>query len=156
MAATNGQNPCQFCQSPDPTVTSRGRIDLMGELCDGCWNQLANDLATAEGATAAPIPDLDPNDVTWIEPPHCPKCNRQVRSYPTNYDRWVALATCELPAKDVPEPYRWRLTPAAGTHAGTMIAVRLKGIEPLPSERVTPAHAFLCPDEEAERLDLSP
>ncbi|MFD6553845.1 hypothetical protein [Streptomyces sp. NPDC058398] len=33
-----------------------------------------------------------------------------VRVWPTNYDRWVSLATVELPAKDVPEPLRWRLT----------------------------------------------
>ncbi|MEU6775302.1 hypothetical protein [Streptomyces sp. NPDC046759] len=29
--------------------------------------------------------------------------------YPTTYDRWVSLAMVELPAKDVPEAFRWRL-----------------------------------------------
>lgn len=29
--------------------------------------------------------------------------------YPTSYDRGVSLAAMELPAKDVPEPFRWRL-----------------------------------------------
>lgn len=127
----------------------------MVELCDRCWNQLANGLATAEGATATPDPDLDPDGITWIEPPACTKCHHQVRRYPTYYDRWVDLATCELPAKDVPEPYRWRLAKGTGPYVGTMVAVQVRQIEPLPSDLVIPAHSLLCPDEEAERQDLS-
>ncbi|MEY2244514.1 hypothetical protein AB8A21_16605 [Streptomyces sp. BF23-18] len=43
-------------------------------------------------------------------PASCPTCGALVRVWPTNYDRRVSLATVELPAKDVPEPLRWRLT----------------------------------------------
>ncbi|MFE7990216.1 DUF6083 domain-containing protein [Streptomyces shenzhenensis] len=159
MAAINGRNLCQFCQRPDPTVCSRGCIDLMVELCDGCWNRFTNDLAMLEGATAPPCPAPDPDDVEAIgppEPPTCPKCHHSVRRYPTNYNKWVDLATCDLPAKDVPEPYRWRLTKGSGPHAGMWIAVRVHAICPLPSDLVLPAHAFLCPGEEAERQDLAP
>ncbi|MCZ9343139.1 DUF6083 domain-containing protein, partial [Streptomyces sp. TRM76130] len=81
----------------------------MARLCDACWNVLANEMAAADGATAAPRPDPDPDDVSWIEPLVCPDCGAQVRRCPTNYDRWVSLAMVELPAKDVPERFRWRL-----------------------------------------------
>ncbi|MCX5089982.1 DUF6083 domain-containing protein [Streptomyces sp. NBC_00365] len=67
-------------------------------------------MAEVDGATAAPRPDPDPDDVSWIEPPICPRCGAIIQVCPTNYDRWVSLATVELPAKDVPEPFRWRLT----------------------------------------------
>ncbi|MET9914682.1 DUF6083 domain-containing protein [Streptomyces sp. NPDC006476] len=59
-------------------------------------------------------PDPDPDDATWIEPPFCPECDALVRVYPTNYDRWVSLAMVELPSKDVPEAFRWRLTRLPG------------------------------------------
>ena len=74
-----------------------------------CWNVFANEMAVTDGATAPPRPDTDPDDVSWIKPPTCPKCGAFVRIYPTTYDRWVSLAAAEIPAKDVPEPFRWRL-----------------------------------------------
>ncbi|MEU5292173.1 DUF6083 domain-containing protein [Streptomyces umbrinus] len=67
-------------------------------------------MAVSDGATAAPRPEPDPADTAWIEPPVCPVCGVLVRVYPTNYDRWVSLAMVELPAKDVPEAFRWCLT----------------------------------------------
>jgi hypothetical protein len=103
-------------------------------------------MAAADGATATPRPEPDPEDVSWIEPPICPKCGALVRIYPTNYDRWVSLATVELPAKDVPEPFRWRLTtfPDPSRRATDIVAVRVRGIDPLPGEPVVPAHRMLC------------
>ncbi len=69
-----------------------------------------------------------------------------VRVYPTNYDRWVSLATTELPAKDVPEPFRWRLAKFPGRSRVTteIVAVRVRGVDPLPSEPVVPAHLMMC------------
>ncbi|QEU70137.1 hypothetical protein CP966_12260 [Streptomyces galilaeus] len=69
-----------------------------------------------------------------------------VRIYPTNYDRWVSLATAELPAKDVPEPFRWRLTrlPDPSRLTTDIVAVRVRGVDPLPSEPVVPAHHMMC------------
>lgn len=95
---------CDRCGAAGSTVRERGRIDLMAKLCDACWNTIANEMAEVDGATAAPRPD--PDDASWIEPPTCPTCGAMVRVCPTNYDRWVSLATVELPAKDVPEPGR--------------------------------------------------
>ncbi len=123
----------------------------MAKLCEGCWNRLANEMADVDGATAAPRPDLDPDDVSWIEPPTCPRCGALVRVYPTNYDRWVSLATVELPAKDVPEAFRWRLTPlpTRSRIAADIVAVRVRGVDPLPSEPVVPAHRMMCvPDRD--------
>ncbi|MEV5985487.1 DUF6083 domain-containing protein [Streptomyces sp. NPDC052051] len=121
----------------------------MAELCDACWHGLANDIAEEEGATTAPSPDPDPDDVSWIEPPMCPDCGAEVRVYPTNYDRWVSLATREQPAKDVPAHYRWRLTP---TPTGS-VAVRVRAIEPLLSDLVLPDHRMLCVPDEDGPLD---
>jgi hypothetical protein len=90
-------------------VRGRGRIDLMTRFCETCWNVFANEMAVTDGATAPQRPDTDPDDVSWIEPPICPMCGAFVRIYPTTYDRWVSLATVEMPAKAVPEPFRWRL-----------------------------------------------
>ncbi|TFV34299.1 hypothetical protein E4K10_14895 [Streptomyces sp. T1317-0309] len=71
---------------------------------------------------------------------------------PTNYDRWVSLAMVELPAKDVPEPFRWRLTraPAPAPVSADIVAVRVRGIDPLPSEPVVPAHRMMCVPEFGE------
>nr|WP_231976484.1 DUF6083 domain-containing protein [Streptomyces sp. 3214.6] len=109
-------------------------------------------MAEADGATAAPRPDPDPDDVTWIEPPLCPECGALVRIYPTNYDRWVSLAMVELPAKDVPEAFRWRLTrlPGRSPILTDIVAVRVRGIDPLPSEPVVPAHRMMCIPEWGE------
>ncbi|MFI6359837.1 DUF6083 domain-containing protein [Streptomyces sp. NPDC050743] len=71
--------------------------------------------AEAAGAAEPPQgPEPDPDDASWIEPPSCPECGAFIRVYPTNYDRWVSLAAVELPAKDVPERFRWRLTRLPG------------------------------------------
>ncbi|POX39861.1 hypothetical protein C3486_16605 [Streptomyces sp. Ru73] len=62
--------------------------------------------------------------------------------HPTNYDRWVRLATRDRPAKDVPPEHRWRLV--TGRRGAERVAVRLRGIVPLPSEPVRPAHRAVC------------
>jgi hypothetical protein len=145
---------CQRCGEHDPTVHSRGRIDLIAELCDGCWNRLANQMALDEGATALPWPEPDPDDVTFLEPPTCPRCGSDIRVYPTVYDRWVSLATRELPAKDVPQRFRWRLVQLRSPYSPLVtdiVAVRVRGIDPLPGEPVIPAHQLFCVSEEAER-----
>ncbi|RDG35885.1 hypothetical protein DVH02_22985 [Streptomyces corynorhini] len=70
-----------------------------------------------------------------------------MRPYPTNYDRWVRLAAKELPAKDVPARYRWRLLPLPARYSAVptgFVAVRIGGTEPLPGEMVLPAHAAVC------------
>ncbi|MET8407090.1 DUF6083 domain-containing protein [Streptomyces sp. NPDC005195] len=87
-------------------------------------------------------PEPDPDDTSSIEPPICPECGALVRIYPTSYNRWVSLATAELPAKDVPEPFRWRLTglPDRSHLTTDVVAVRVRGIDPLPGEPVVPAH----------------
>lgn len=137
---------CDRCEETDLTVRERGRFHLMARLCERCWNTLANEMATADGATAAPRSDPGPDDVTLIEPPVCPECGALVRIYPTNYDRWVSLAMVELPAKDVPEAFRWRLTrlPDLSPIPTDIVAVRVRGIDPLPSEPVVPAHRMMC------------
>uniref|UniRef100_UPI003F492A93 DUF6083 domain-containing protein n=1 Tax=Streptomyces chartreusis TaxID=1969 RepID=UPI003F492A93 len=118
----------------------------MARLCESCWNVLANEMAILDGAAAAPRPEPEPDDVSWIEPPTCPKCGAPVRVYPTNYDRWVSLAMVELPAKDVPDPFRWRLTKLPGRSSITVdiVAVRVRGVDPLASEPVVPAHRMMC------------
>ncbi|MFG2941740.1 DUF6083 domain-containing protein [Streptomyces sp. NPDC048282] len=137
---------CQECGEASPAVRDRGRIKLMARLCDACWNVLANEIAQAEGATAAPRPEVDPDDVSWIEPATCPECGALIRVMPTNYDRWVSLATMELPAKDVPERFRWRLTklPGGSTITTDIVAIRIRGIDPLPGDAVVPAHRMMC------------
>ncbi|MEV0120855.1 DUF6083 domain-containing protein [Streptomyces sp. NPDC050703] len=135
-------------------MRSRGRIDLLAVVCDACWNRLANDMAMSDGATALPRPEPGPDDVSFVEPPTCPECHADVRVYPTVYDRWISLAVLELPAKDVPPAYRWRLVPIVGPHSPVVtdtVAVRVRGIDPLPGERVVPAHRMLCRAEEAGR-----
>jgi hypothetical protein len=132
-------------------VRERGRIPLMAKHCDGCWHALVEEMAEVDGATAPARPNPDPDDMSWIEPPRCPECGALIRVYPTNYDRWVSLATVELPAKDVPEVYRWRLTRLRGLSPVPMdiVAVRVRGVDPLPSEPVVPAHRMVCVPDEA-------
>ncbi|MEV0694022.1 DUF6083 domain-containing protein [Streptomyces sp. NPDC050388] len=137
-----------MCGKGDPTVRGRGQISLLVELCESCWQRLANDIAEEEGATTAPPPGPDPDDVTWIEAPTCPDCGAEVRVYPTDYDRWISLAVRERPAKDVPPRYRRRLVPTAGG----LVAVRVRGIEPPLGDPVVPDHRMLClPDEDDPR-----
>ncbi|MGW2058319.1 DUF6083 domain-containing protein [Streptomyces sp. NPDC001840] len=136
----------------------------MAELCDACWNDFADDLARYEGADAPPRAEPGPDDVDWIEPPMCPECGALLRPYQTNYDRWVYLASRELPAKDVPSRFRWRLLPLPARHSQVptdFVAVRIGGLAPLPGELVVPAHIAVClsPDafeqvEQARRDDL--
>ncbi|WP_246102846.1 DUF6083 domain-containing protein [Streptomyces piniterrae] len=130
----------------------------MVALCDPCWNAHANQLALEEGATAPPKVEPDPDDVAWYEPPTCGDCGAVVRHYPTNYDRWVYLAVEDLPAKDVAPRYRWRLETIRAPYspvAVDVVAMRIRGIEPLPSDPVRPAHRAVClsPDalQEAEQ-----
>jgi hypothetical protein len=146
------QSVCHRCGKTDHTVRERGRFGLMASYCERCWNILANEMAAVDGATAAPGPAPEPDDVTWIEPPICPDCGALVRIYPTNYDRWVSLAMVELPAKDVPEAFRWRLAklPPLSPVPTDVVAVRVRGIDPLPGEAVVPAHRMMCVPEWGE------
>lgn len=151
IAEGAGERVCHFCHNESPSVVRRGWIPL-GSLCDACWNRLANALAEEEGANAPPTEAMDPDDLTWYEPPRCRDCGARVRRCPTNYDRWVDLGIRELPAKDVPLKYRWRLEeirPPSSAIVTRVIAVRIRGLEPLPSEPVTPAHVAVCIDPDA-------
>ncbi|WP_308030938.1 DUF6083 domain-containing protein [Streptomyces sp. CoH27] len=154
MGATRDgdQSTCLRCGETGGSVRERGRIGLTARYCGKCWNILANEMAEADGATAAPGPEPDPDDVAWIEPPVCPECGASIRVYPTNYDRWVSLAMVELPAKDVPEAFRWRLTrlPTRSLVPADIVAVRVRGIDPLPGEPVVPAHRMMCVPEWGE------
>ncbi|MFF7470773.1 DUF6083 domain-containing protein [Streptomyces sp. NPDC008092] len=147
------QPECLLCSSKGPDVRERGRIvPLSAELCDRCWNQVANELARSEGATAAPEPEWDADDVEGVEPRTCRRCHAPVRCYPTNYDRWVELATFELPAKRVPPKHRWRLTSRKAAYSAIeveRVAVRIGAIDPMPGEPVIPAHEFVCLRQEA-------
>lgn len=135
-------------------MRERGRVSLMAVLCDPCWNVYANQLALEEGATAPPKAQPDPDDVTWCEPPTCCDCGAAVRHYPTNYDRWVYLAVEDLPAKDVAPRHRWRLATIRGRHSRVIVdvvAMRIRGIEPLPSDPVRPAHQAQCLNPDVEQ-----
>ncbi|MGV9968951.1 DUF6083 domain-containing protein [Streptomyces olivaceus] len=154
MEVASERDVCQLCQGRDSTVASRGSINLIAEMCEGCWNRFANDLAAVEGATAPPSPVPDEDDYETSGPSTCPKCGGRVRRMPTYYDRWVDLATVELPAKQVPERYRWRLMKVPVAYAPIIIAVHIRVIDPLPSDPVIPAHALLCPAEQVEMPDI--
>lgn len=57
-------------------------------------------------------------------------------------------------AKDVPRRYRRRLEPIRARHSAfvvDVIAVKIGGIEPLPSELITPAHRAVCTSPDAVR-----
>jgi hypothetical protein len=127
-------------------VEERGRAWPMAVLCDACWNVIVRDLAEEEGATDPPVIP-DPDDVTLPAPPICSGCGAEVLYRPTNYGRWVCLALYDAPAKDVEPRYRWRLENVPGRHTSVtvdVVAVRLRGIEPLPGELVRPAHRAVC------------
>ncbi|MFD8805962.1 DUF6083 domain-containing protein [Streptomyces sp. NPDC059597] len=111
-------------------------------------------MAQQEGATATPRPAPDPDDVTFPDPPRCALCDADIRIHPTVYDRWVSLAMTEFPAKVIPGPFRWRLVKIQAPHSSTVIdvvAVRVRGIDPLPGDSVIPAHQMSCADKYAER-----
>jgi hypothetical protein len=139
MAVVSDRCLCRLCRRWNPTVRSRGHVDLMAEMCEECWQRLANGLATVEGATAPP------QDPAGNGPPRCRACRGVVRRYPTYYERWVDLATVELPAEEVPQRYRWRLIKAPAPRAPVVLAVHIRVVDPLPRDPVLPAHAFLCP-----------
>lgn len=160
---TNQDLVCEECRDPSWPARERGTLPLDVVLCDRCWNQLANDLAEIDEATDPPRPEPDLDDVEWIEPEGCPKCGMQVRTMPTNYDRWVNLSTAPARAKEVPRRYRWRIVTKPARHSTypvAMIAVRVSGLEPLPDDMVIPAHTVECQHpsarakvEEAWRVD---
>ncbi|WP_225851185.1 hypothetical protein [Streptomyces sp. HPF1205] len=108
---------------------------------------MANELAEIDGATAPPWPDPDPESVDRIEPEGCPGCGMEVRTMPTNYDRWVHLSTISMRAKEVPCRYRWRVETRPARHSAypvAMIAVRVSGLDSLPDDMVIPAHTVEC------------
>ncbi|MEU9454817.1 DUF6083 domain-containing protein [Streptomyces sp. NPDC048277] len=148
-----GRPECLLCSSNGSDVRERGRmIPLSAELCDRCWNEVANELALCEGATAAPEPEFDPDDVEWVEPRTCRYCHAPVRCCPTNYDRWVELAMFDMPAKQVPPKHRWRLMSRKAAYSRIeveRVAVKIGAIDPAPGEPVIPAHEFLCLRQEA-------
>ncbi|MGW1728353.1 DUF6083 domain-containing protein [Streptomyces sp. NPDC002306] len=129
MVAIRDRNQlaCHRCGETSHAVRERGRFGFMASYCERCWNTCADAMAEADGATAAPGPDPGPDDVTWIEPPVCTECGALVRVYLTNYGRWVCLAMVELPAKDVPEAFRWRLTRFPGR---ALIAADIGAVRP--------------------------
>ncbi|MDR3081559.1 MAG: hypothetical protein LBV60_11645 [Streptomyces sp.] len=131
----------------------------MAELCERCWNRLADGLAAIEGATASRLATADEEEAEDVQaggPATCRRCHGEVRRCPTYYERWVDLAIHEQPAKRVPEHYRWRLMKAPTPHAPIVIAVRIRAMDPPLSDPVIPAHAFTCPEEDAEHQDLDP
>jgi len=71
----------------------------------------------------------------------------EVRTMPTNYDRWVHLSTVPMRAKEVPRRYRWRVEKRPARHSSypvAMIAVRVSGLDALPDDMVIPAHTVEC------------
>ncbi|MEU8520372.1 DUF6083 domain-containing protein [Streptomyces sp. NBC_01216] len=106
---------------------------------------MANALAEDEGATAAPWPDPDAEDMRWIEPATCRRCGGALRVVPTDYDRWIGLSATELPVDDVPPRFRWRLV----WTAGGLVAVRPRGADALRGGPVFPDHRMVCPAEDA-------
>jgi hypothetical protein len=155
---TGQRQVCEDCGDPGRPAYERGAIPLGVGRCDPCWNRLANELAIIDGATGLPRPDPGPDSFEPIEPDECPKCGMEVWTMPTNYDRWVHLATRALRAKEVPRRYWWRIEPIRAHHSTYVIgqiAVRVSGIEPLPDDLVMPAHTVACQHpaaiEEVER-----
>ncbi|MFG2191442.1 DUF6083 domain-containing protein [Streptomyces sp. NPDC048639] len=138
---------CQRCGCRNGTVGERGRIKLIALLCERCWNITSNELALQEGATDSPGYDAEGNALVAGEPPRCPACRTPIVPCPTNYDRWVHLATKDLPAERVPRRFRWRLVDVQG-HG--RVAVRIRGVEPFPTAFVRPAHRAVCLGPDAE------
>ena len=110
-----------------------------------CWNVFANEMAVTDGATAPPRPDTDPDDVSWIEPPICPRCSFCAhlpdRVRPVGQPRYGGDARQRRP----------RALPLAPDEAAGPIrvttdiaAVRVRGIDPLPGDLVVPAHSMMC------------
>src|SRR5437879_1093291 len=137
------QGVCEHCGDESRPAEERGRFPLGVVLCEGCWQQFANELAKDEGATATRWPEPEPDNVEWIEPrEECRDCGMPVRRMATNYERWVDLAKVNLPAKDVPRRYRWRVKKLPVRHSSYdigSIAVKIGAIDPLPRDLVTPA-----------------
>ncbi len=160
---TEQQHVCEDCGDPSRPAQKRGvafALDLL--RCEPCWNRLANEMAETDGATARPRIDPGPESFEPIEPDECPKCGMEVRTVLTNYDRWVHLATVPMRAKEVPRRYWWRVEPIRAdysTYVVGSVAVRVRGIEPLPDDLVMPAHTVVCADpdaiEEVRRARLS-
>lgn len=144
---TDQELVCEECHDPARPAYERGVIPLGVVRCEPCWNRLANELAEIDGATAAPWPEPDPESVERIEPEGCPRCGMEVRTMPTNYDRWVHLSTAPMRAKEVPRRYRWRVETRPARHSSypvAMIAIRVSGLDPLPDDLVIPAHTVEC------------
>ncbi|RBM19713.1 hypothetical protein DEH69_09435 [Streptomyces sp. PT12] len=122
-------------------------------LCAPCWNVYANAMAAHDGADAAPVDGDALDGIGPWGPPLCRRCDEPVRRLPTTYERWVDLEFDELPAKQVPSRYRWRvrpITPPTSRYVVGHVAIRIRGIEPLPGERVVPAHRLRCLSPEAQ------
>jgi hypothetical protein len=136
-------------------VEERGRAVPLGRFCENCWNEYRNLAARADGITNPQLPESDPDELSWYEPPNCPACGVPLHLYRTNYDHWVAVELEPLPAKQVPSLFRWRLKALRARNSPTtidVIAVRITGIEPTPGEPVLPAHRFHCPAAQDEVL----
>jgi hypothetical protein len=115
---------------------------------------LADEIAADDGATAPRRVDPHPDHIALVGPPLCDDCHAPVRHLATNYDKWVYLSVLDVRAKDVPRRYRWRLEPIRARHSAfivDMIAVKISGIEPLPSDLITPAHRAVCTSPDAVR-----
>jgi Family of unknown function (DUF6083) len=97
------------------------------------------DLEAQDGARW--LPEDDPDSYLPYEPVPCAGCGAQLRWYPTNYDRWIALESREQPAKNVPDGFRWRLY--QDLRSGST-AMRVVG-HSLPDDLVLPAHQAFCP-----------
>ncbi|CAG6397417.1 hypothetical protein NMG29_24855 [Streptomyces cocklensis] len=144
---TDQELVCEECRDPGREAYERGVIPLDVVRCDRCWNRLANELAEIDDATDPPRPEPDPDDVGWIEPAGCPRCGMEVRTMPTNYDRWVNLSIVPARAKEVPRRYWWRVVTLPARHSAhpvAKIAVRVSGFESLPDDVVIPAHTAEC------------
>jgi hypothetical protein len=149
---TDQRHVCEDCGDPERVAYERGAIPLGVVRCDPCWNRLANELAQIDGATGAPRPDPGPESFEPAEPDECPQCGMEVRTMPTNYDRWVRLTPGTVRAKEVPRRYWWRIETIRARHSTYVvgrIAVRVSGIEPLPDDVVTTAHTAFCQDPRA-------
>ncbi len=127
-------------------VETRGRVVPLGVFCEGCWARYRNQAACGDGVSGPQPEEPDPDDVQFHEPLPCPECGSALRLYRTNYGHWVAVEDEELPAKEVPRLFRWRLQSVRARHSPVtiaVVAVRVTG-DLGPSEPVRPAHRFRC------------